>query len=727
MAEPDSGIIQDILNKIAQWLVDVVSFAGEKLVNIMKPIIDTLNSWMDTIFAKLAQVAGAITDAISNIYTGIESAIKTLLSNAFDFMKGLYDSIADNITGAFDFMTDQVVSISETVLDGIVNTFDNVKQHAIDIFDFVKDKILAIIEPIIDYVTQLFDDVKFAIGEIIDSAQRVVTVVIDSVETFINEVVDVVGGSLRSLLETIAEIPDDLKGFATLVTDTIEDFIGSPLNALPQGIQDLITRLMADSTAEDRINATNVMHNIIYSENSPPKTRDEAREFYDVAMPKGPISNWLANFALMILTVFSSSAALATGQTELLIQESFYNAPGKMLPPGDLVNSYHRQLHNKDIVVDRLRFYGYDAERANDLINLSETLPSEGDLLSWFLRGFIDESELDTKLKHKAWSPQSIGLLKKAAFFVPPVQDLISMAVREAFSPDIAEQFGQYEDFPRNVLPHAKAQGVDEDWMRRYWAAHWALPSIQMGFEMLHRGVIEQPTMDLLLRAGDVMPFWRDKITAISFNPYTRVDIRRMHAVGVLAEEEVFTAYKEIGYNEDKANKLTAFTLALNEDEPEDDPLEINQLTRSSIINFYKDGIIDRDTAFEFLIGLGNTEPAAELYLKAADLDEELETRKELTALILARFKNGVLEFEQAEDALSELGLETRELQKATLKLVQERERDIKMPSRADLDKFLLAGIIDDSRYKQMVQLHGYSEEWAGNYLKLLRSKESAG
>ncbi|GAH79863.1 unnamed protein product, partial [marine sediment metagenome] len=74
----------------------------------------------------------------------------------------------------------------------------------------------------------------------------------------------------------------------------------------------------------------------------------------------------------------------------------------------------------------------------------------------------------------------------------------------------------------------AGKKGLSKEWSERYWAAHWNLPSPQQGFEMLHRGVINVSELNMLLRALDVMPFWRDKLTAIAFRRLTRVDIRRM-------------------------------------------------------------------------------------------------------------------------------------------------------------------------------------------------------
>ncbi|GAG78096.1 unnamed protein product, partial [marine sediment metagenome] len=86
-------------------------------------------------------------------------------------------------------------------------------------------------------------------------------------------------------------------------------------------------------------------------------------------------------------------------------------------------------------------------------------------------------------------------------------------------------------------------------------------PSPQQGFDMLHRGVISDDELNMLLRALDVMPFWRDKLTQIAFRPLTRVDVRRMYKQGVLTETEVYESYLIAGYNEQNAERMAEFTV----------------------------------------------------------------------------------------------------------------------------------------------------------------------
>ena len=78
---------------------------------------------------------------------------------------------------------------------------------------------------------------------------------------------------------------------------------------------------------------------------------------------------------------------------------------------------------------------------------------------------------------------------------------------------------------------------------------------------MLHRRIIDPDELKLLLRVRDIPSFWRERLVQLSYDPYTRVDVRRMYTAGVLSENEVFDTYLDLGYDEEHANNLTLWTL----------------------------------------------------------------------------------------------------------------------------------------------------------------------
>ena len=189
------------------------------------------------------------------------------------------------------------------------------------------------------------------------------------------------------------------------------------------------------------------------------------------------------------------------------------------------------------------------------------TKPSSQDIIAYELRQNPDLSELDARLRKIGIHGDYTDVYRTLAYQIPPVADIITMAVREAFTPDIAARFGQYDDYPEELTEWGQKKGLSEDWTKRYWAAHWGLPSPQQGFEMLHRGIIDQDELNMLLRALDVMPFWRSRLTAMAFRPLTRVDVRRMYKEGILDEAGVYKAYLDNGYTPENAERMTQFKI----------------------------------------------------------------------------------------------------------------------------------------------------------------------
>ncbi|GAI35387.1 unnamed protein product, partial [marine sediment metagenome] len=205
---------------------------------------------------------------------------------------------------------------------------------------------------------------------------------------------------------------------------------------------------------------------------------------------------------------------------------------------------------------------------------------------------------------------------KELAYQIPPVADIITMAVREAFTPEIARRFGQYEDFPEPFAEWAAKKGLSKEWSERYWAAHWSLPSATQGFEMLHRGVITRPDLDMLLRALDIMPFWREKLVGIAFRRLSRVDIRRMYGVGVLTEKEVYEAYLELGYNERDARRMSDFTV-------KQILASQSKFTSSDIVSAYTKYMITKSEARTLLLTIGVKSENVEFIISSADYKRE--------------------------------------------------------------------------------------------------------
>lgn len=337
-----------------------------------------------------------------------------------------------------------------------------------------------------------------------------------------------------------------------------------------------------------------------------------------------------------------------------------------------------------------------------------------------FFRGIIDEATVDEMLKTNALNDEDAVRLKESFKFLPGVQDIITMAVREVFTPEVAAQFGQFDDYPDALTEHAKKVGVSEEWAKNYWAAHWDLPSIQAGYTMLHRGVINDEQLDMLLRAKDVMPFWREKLKQISYSPYTRVDVRRMFTADIITEEQVKESYLAQGYDEEHATNLTNWTIqSVIEEEREP--------TKTDIVSAFKRGAISQEDAVEMLVDLGYNQKAIALTLSKAIYDNERTLTKQRVSALKSSYIRGTYNESETRSSLSALNLDSVEInslldswdiQKLEVEPEPEIEK-VRTISKAEIISLYKSDSISQSEAKQLLTNLNYDEKT----IKLLLAK----
>jgi hypothetical protein len=402
------------------------------------------------------------------------------------------------------------------------------------------------------------------------------------------------------------------------------------------------------------------------------------------------------------------------------------------------------------------------------------TLFTPTDLRNAQLRGLLSRDNAKEQLQKAGYSADNAEVIFGLWDLLPSPSDLVRMAVREVFSPDVVARFGQDQDFPADFATFMQQQGFTDEWARRFWSAHWELPSANQGFEMLHRGVIDFETLQLLLRALDVMPFWRERLTEIAYSHVTRVDTRRLFGAGVWSRDQVLRSYLDQGYRPDNAESLTAWTVAsfgedagaardltraaiekafrqgrisdleaiarlveLDYDEDEaaffianqradleasaadDAARSVRDASQSVILRAYRERIIDRSRAEALLASLGHTAESQELLLSVQDFENAHELTTLRARITEQRFRRGLID---AGVALGELVTAGLELERAEL-LVQrwevqfaERAREL---TEAQLRRAMEIGILDEATYVLRVSALGFADEDALTLLAL--------
>jgi len=392
-----------------------------------------------------------------------------------------------------------------------------------------------------------------------------------------------------------------------------------------------------------------------------------------------------------------------------------FESTRRLLTAAELVVAVRRGGMPIEEARERARQIGIEPDDFDAIMAGARAIPTPDQLLSLWLRGELDDLSLSIKLKEHGYTDDDIDRLKSLAYFIPPPSDLIRMAVREVFTPEVVERFGQMQDFPEAFKEWAAKQGISEFWAKAYWAAHWDLPSITQGFEMFHREVITREELELLLRALDVMPFWREKLLQISYNPITRVDILRMYQLGVIDRDEVERRYRHLGYSPEDARLLADYTVRLAAEREKD-------LSRSDIEELLEKGAISRDQAKGLLLRSGYTEEIAELILARAELRIANRELADEVEILKTEFLEGNITLQDVAARLSSLGVMGTMVDTILAQLERERRKRRRSLTVAQIERAYKKGLLGPGEARERLRIAGYTDRdidillqlWAG-------------
>lgn len=335
----------------------------------------------------------------------------------------------------------------------------------------------------------------------------------------------------------------------------------------------------------------------------------------------------------------------------------------RLLGPGELLRAYHREAIDGQQFIDLLGRAGYDKESRDILAEQSyEPLPPEV-LLTAMHRGLLKPDDVQRRMQMLGYTSDNSKHIMATSYLLPSPADLIRFGVREVYTPEIRKKFGQDEDFPETMAVEAARLGFSRKTTMEFWAAHWDLPSPTQGFDMFHRGIISRDELKMLLRALDVMPWWRDKLLGISYRLIPRRSLPRLIKQKLITLPDLVERFGALGYSPKNSLMMGRSAVKAAEETKK-------KLSKAEVIDAYVFDIINKSELTAYLKELDYIDGEAAYYLVKADrkreqriaadhsytLTTELKRIRELNKQeILRSYNEGLSDTEAAKSLLSEL------------------------------------------------------------------------
>lgn len=331
-------------------------------------------------------------------------------------------------------------------------------------------------------------------------------------------------------------------------------------------------------------------------------------------------------------------------------------------------------------------------------------------------RQFLTPEHVNDEMARDGLTDVDIEAYKKTLEFYPAPADFIRFAVRDTFNEAVVTKYQYDLDYPTAIDPYVAKAGMTPEWLKHYWRAHWELPSAMQSFEMLHRGLITQEDIRILLRIADMAPYFIEPLIGISYNPVTRVDLRRLYQSGIYTRDQVLKGYLALGSAPDIAEHLTKWT------EQEYAPKE-KDLAKEEVLKNYRIGKATSEDVKKLLGVLDYTEDQIAWILIYEDYKLESVAVSEEAETIISEVINGTKTLSDAEEGFNKIKL-TQKQKTMYINRAKTEVRKLQYQPPVDtLKAWLKANIITEEVFKVRMSLLKVTSEDIDHYIKEVKGK----
>lgn len=315
--------------------------------------------------------------------------------------------------------------------------------------------------------------------------------------------------------------------------------------------------------------------------------------------------------------------------------------------------------------------FGLEPFWADTWLEAQMKFPDINTAMALLRRGEINEETFYFWMQMQQMAPEETTAVLKLKDVIPPVQDLIHFAVREAYGEHKPE-----EQYPA-MVSIAKKMGLSEEASSWYWYAHWNRIALGQMFANYHRGNWDKTKLEYMLKIADVHPDDRADIINVAFLPPSIREMGYGWDVGAYTVDDIERFRRWGGLSPEDAKKAAGSMVAYRTE------TERNAV-RTELMYAYGDDRIDAETFTQGLLDLNTQTEAIDYWVRRAELYKErvlkpttdVEGRTVSGSESLTAFKLSIISEEQARALLSKLFWTEERIEIAINRAKMEIEQD---------------------------------------------------
>jgi hypothetical protein len=258
-----------------------------------------------------------------------------------------------------------------------------------------------------------------------------------------------------------------------------------------------------------------------------------------------------------------------------------------------------------------MTMWGLSPDWAMKWREAQRTILAPAELLALVRRRIITPTDYDNYMRWSGYSIEEANQYFALVNVIPPINDLIHFAVREAYGDHTSEV--QYD----NMVTMASKMGLSDEAAAWYWYAHWERIPVNFMFANYHRGYWDKTKLEHMLKIIDMHPDDRTDIMNVAYSPPNVRELGYGYDVGIYSLEDIIKFRRWGGLSPEDAEKAGIANVQYRTE------TERNAI-RTANLQLYKLGKISKE---EYEVAIRTVTPqdlAVQLWLERGELEYEI-------------------------------------------------------------------------------------------------------